>query len=399
MKPMIAASMLLALNSAHAATQTVDCGRLLDVQKGAWRERVSIVIENGSIVSVGPMTGAAGNIDLSRHACLPGLIDMHVHLTSETQPVVDSYRDRLTADPADMAYRSVKYAERTLMAGFTTVRDLGAADNLNIALKRAIAAGEVPGPRMFTAGKSLATTGGHADPTNNLSHFLSEKIGTPGPVEGVLNSPEEARQAVRTRYKDGADLIKVTATGGVLSQAASGQNSQYTEDELRAGVDSIEHGTLIDDEVIALFKKSGGWYVPTISAGRYVADKAKDPNYYSALVRPKAAAIGPQLQATFGRAHKAGVKIAFGTDAGVFPHGENAKEFGYMVEAGMSPADAIRSATVNAALLLDQPTRLGAIAPGFAADIIAVEGDPLQDVKVLEQVKFVMKDGVVYKKP
>lgn len=427
MKHMVAAGMLLALNSAHAATQTVDCGRLLDVQKGTWRERVSIVIENGSIVSVGPMTQAVGNIDLSRHTCLPGLIDMHVHLTSETAPVVDAYRDRLTANPADMAFRSVKYAERTLMAGFTTVRDLGASDNLNISLKRAIAAGEVPGPRMFTAGKSLATTGGHADPTNNLSHFLSEKIGTPGPTEGVLNSPEEARQAVRTRYKDGADLIKVTATGGVLSQAASGQNSQYTEDELRAvvttardygfrvaahahgaegmkralrvGVDSIEHGTLMDDEVIALFKKGGGWYVPTISAGRYVADKAKDPNYYSALVRPKAAAIGPQLQATFGRAYKAGVKIAFGTDAGVFPHGENAKEFGYMVEAGMTPIDAIRSATVNAAILLDQPKRLGAVDAGFAADIIAVEGDPLTDVKVLEQVRFVMKDGVVYKKP
>lgn len=426
MKTMMAAGMLLALNSAHAATQTVDCGRLLDVQQGTWRERVSIVIENGSILSVGPMTGAPGNVDLSRHACLPGLIDMHVHLTSETLPAVDAYRDRLTANPADMAYRSIKFAERTLMAGFTTVRDLGAADDLNIALKRAIAAGDVPGPRMFTAGKSLATTGGHADPTNNLSHFLNEKIGTPGPVEGVLNSPEEARQAVRQRYKDGADLIKVTATGGVLSQAASGQNSQYTEDELRAvvttakdygfrvaahahgaegmkralraGVDSIEHGTLMDDEVITLFKKTGGWYVPTISAGRYVADKAKVPNYYSALVQPKAAAIGPQLQATFARAHKAGVKIAFGTDAGVFPHGENAKEFGYMVEAGMTPIEAIRAATVNAAVLLDQPKRLGAIAPGFAADIIAVEGDPLKDVKLLEQVKFVMKDGVVFKK-
>ena len=427
MKQMIAAGLALACAGAHAATQTVDCGRLLDVQKGTWQERVSIVIEDGTVKSVGPMRQAPGNVDLSRHACLPGLIDMHVHLTSETQPVVDAYRDRLTADPADLAYRSVKYAERTLMAGFTTVRDLGAADNLNISLKRAIAAGAIAGPRMFTAGKSLATTGGHADPTNNLSHFLSEKIGPPTPEDGVLDSPEEARQAVRTRYKHGADLIKITATGGVLSQAASGQNSQYTDDELRAvvstardygfrvaahahgaegmkralraGVDSIEHGTLMDDEVVALFKKTGSWYVPTISAGRYVADKAKDPNYYSALVRPKAAAIGPQLQATFGRAYKAGVKIAFGTDAGVFPHGENAKEFGYMVEAGMTPIDAIRAATVNAALLLDQPKRLGAVAPGFAADIVAVEGDPLQDVKLLEQVKFVMKDGVVYKKP
>lgn len=427
MKQLVAAGLLLSLNGAHAATQTVDCGRLLDVKSGTWRERVSIVIEDGTVKSVGPMasTPAPGRIDLSGKSCLPGLIDMHVHLTSETQPVVDSYRDRLTADPADLAYRSVKYAERTLMAGFTTVRDLGAEQALNVSLKRAIAAGAIPGPRMFTAGKSIATAGGHADPTNNLSHFLSHAIGTPGPAEGVINSPDEGRQAVRERYKEGADLIKITATGGVLSQAASGQNSQYTEDELRAivstakdygfrvaahahgaeglkralraGVDSIEHGTLMDDDSVALFKKTGGWYVPTISAGRYVADKARDPNYYSALVRPKAAAIGPQLQATFARAYKAGVKIAFGTDAGVFPHGENAKEFGYMVEAGMTPIDAIRAATIHAATLLDQPKRLGMLEPGFAGDIVAVDGDPLRDIKLLEQVKFVMKEGVVYK--
>ncbi|QNA87517.1 amidohydrolase family protein [Massilia sp. Dwa41.01b] len=428
MKQLYAAGILLAMGGAQAATQTVDCGRLLDVRSGSWRERVSIVIEDGTVKSIGPLGAAAatpGRIDLSGKSCLPGLIDMHVHLTSETQPVVDSYRDRLTADPADLAYRSVKYAERTLMAGFTTVRDLGAEQALNVSLKRAINAGAIPGPRMFTAGKSIATTGGHADPTNNLSHFLGEAIGTPGPSEGVIDSPEQGRQAVRIRYKEGADLIKITATGGVLSQAANGQNSQYTEDELRAivstakdygfrvaahahgaegmkralraGVDSIEHGTLMDDETIALFKKTGHWYVPTISAGRYVADKAKDPHYYSALVRPKAAAIGPQLQATFARAHKAGVKIAFGTDAGVFPHGDNAKEFGYMVEAGMTPLEAIRAATVHAAELLDQPKRLGAIEPGFAADIVAVDGDPLRDVKLLEQVKFVMKEGVVYK--
>ncbi len=428
MKKLYGAGLLLALGGAsQAATQTVDCGRLLDVKSGEWRERVSIVVENGSIKSVGPMTPGPGHVDLSAYSCLPGLIDMHVHLTSETAPVVDAYRDRLTADPSDLAYRSVKYADRTLKAGFTTVRDLGAGEGLNISLKRAIAAGEIPGPRMFTAGKSIATTGGHADPTNNLSHFLSEKIGTPGPEQGVIDSPEEARQAVRARYKEGADLIKITATGGVLSQAANGQNSQYTQDELRAvvetardygfrvaahahgaegmkralraGVDSIEHGTMMDDEVLALFRKTGGWYVPTISAGRYVADKAKDPNYYSALVRPKAAAIGPQLQSTFARAYKAGVKIAFGTDAGVFPHGENAREFVYMVEAGMPPLEAIRSATVNAATLLGQESRLGLVAPGYTADIVAVKGDPLRDVSVLQDVKFVMKDGVVYKKP
>ena len=419
--------LLLAANSASAAIQTVDCGRLLDVTAGAWRDKVSIVIENGKVTSVGPMTAGAGHVDLSQHACLPGLIDMHVHLTGETQKQVDTMRDALTLNPADHALRSVNMAERTLMAGFTTVRDLGASEGLNVSLKRAIDSGAVKGPRMFTAGKSIATTGGHADPTNSLSQRFTRALGNPGPAEGVVNSAEEGRQAVRYRYKEGADLIKVTATGGVLSQARNSHNPQYSEDELRAivvaakdygfrvaahahgaeglkralraGVDSIEHGTFIDDEALTLFKKHGAWYVPTISAGRYVADKAKDADYYSPLVRPKAAAVGPLIQATFARAWKAGVKIAFGTDAGVFPHGENAKEFVYMVEAGMPPLDAIRSATLGAAALLDQSARLGAIEPGFAADIVAVSGDPLQDVALLQQIKFVMKDGIVYKKP
>ncbi|NHZ99931.1 amidohydrolase family protein [Massilia sp. CCM 8734] len=430
-----AIGILLACGSAQAATQTVDCGRLLDVKTGAWREKVSIVVEDGAIKSVGPMSPAAnadanptaGHINLSAHSCLPGLIDMHVHLTGETQKQADALRDAISLNPADHAYRSVIFAERTLKAGFTTVRDLGASDGLNVSLKRAIAAGSIPGPRMFTSGKSIATTGGHADPSNNFSQRLSHALGTPGPNEGVVNSAEGAREAVRARYKEGADLIKVTATGGVLSQARNGQNAQYTEDELRAivstakdygfrvaahahgtegikralraGIDSIEHGTIMDDDTIALFKKHGAWYVPTMSAGRYVADKARDPDYYSPLVRPKAAAIGPQIQATFARAYKAGVKIAFGTDAGVFPHGENAKEFAYMVEAGMPPLEAIRAATLNAAALLDQSTRLGSVEAGYAADIIAVAGDPLRDIALLQQVRFVMKDGVVYKQP
>ena len=427
MQKLSALLILLAANQAQAATQTVNCGRLLDVNAGVWRDKVSIVIENGKVTSVGPMTAGASHIDLSQHACLPGFIDMHVHLTNETQKQVDTMRDSLTLNPADYALRSVNMAERTLMAGFTTVRDLGAGDGLNVSLKRAIDAGAVKGPRMFTAGKSIATTGGHADPTNSLSQRFTRALGNPGPAEGVVNSAEDGRQAVRYRYKEGADLIKVTATGGVLSQARNSHNAQYSEDELRAivvaakdygfrvaahahgadglkralraGVDSIEHGTFMDDEAIALFKKHGAWYVPTISAGRYVADKSKDADYYSPLVRPKAAALGPLIQATFGRAWKAGVKIAFGTDAGVFPHGENAREFVYMVEAGMPPLEAIRSATLGAAALLDQSTRLGAIAPGFAADIVAVSGDPLQDIALLQQIKFVMKDGVVYKKP
>ncbi|HEU4776112.1 MAG TPA: amidohydrolase family protein [Telluria sp.] len=422
-----AVCLFLLAGSVQAAVQTVDCGRMLDVKAGVWRERVSIEIEGSKIKSIGPMTAGAGHIDLSRQACMPGFIDMHVHLTGETQKQADALRDTLTLNPADSAFRSVALAERTLMAGFTTVRDLGAADGLNIALKRAIENGAVPGPRMFTAGKSIATTGGHADPTNGLSARFSRALGNPGPNEGVINSPDEGRQAVRARYKEGADLIKVTATGGVLSQARSGQNSQYTEEELRAivsaakdygfrvaahahgtegikralraGVDSIEHGTMMDDEAIALFKKTGAWYVPTLAAGRYVGDKAKDPEYYTPVVRPKAAAIGPQIQATFSRAYKAGVKIAFGTDAGVFPHGENAKEFAYMVEGGMPALEAIRAATLSAASLLDQSGNLGAIEPGFAADIVAVSGDPLRDITLLQHIEFVMKDGVVYKKP
>ena len=426
MQKLSALCFLVAASSAQAATQTVDCGRMLDVKAGVWREKVSIVVDGGKVVSVGPMTAGEGHVDLSSLSCLPGLIDTHVHLTVETQKQVDMLRDGLTLNPADTALRAVGMAQRTLMAGFTTVRDLGAVEGVNIALKRAIDAGFVPGPRMFTAGKAIATTGGHADPTVGLSSRFTRALGNPGPNEGVVNSAEEARAAVRARYKEGSDVIKVTATGGVLSQARNGQNPQFTEEELRAvvstakdygfrvaahahgtegikralraGVDSIEHGTLMDDEGIALFKKTGAWYVPTMSAGRYVTDKAKDPEYYSPLVRPKAAAIGPQVSATFARAYKAGVKIAFGTDAGVYPHGENAKEFAYMVEAGMPPLDAIRSATLNAAALLDQSARLGSIEPGYAADIVAVSGDPLRDITLLQQVRFVMKDGVVYKK-
>ena len=418
---------LIAASNAQAAIQTVDCGRMLDVRAGVWRDKVSIVIDEGKVVSVGPQSAGPGHTDLSAYSCMPGLIDMHVHLSGEIRKQVDALRDALTLNPADAALRSVALAQRTLMAGFTTVRDLGSEDAINISLKRAIDSGALPGPRMFTAGRAIATTGGHADPTNGLSRRFSEALGLPGPTEGVVNSAEEGRAAVRARYKEGADLIKVTATGGVLSQARNGQNAQYTEDELRAivstakdygfkvaahahgnegikralraGVDSIEHGTMMDDEAIALFKKHGAFYVPTISAGRYVAEKSKDADYFSPMVRPKAAAIGPQIQATFARAYKAGVKIAFGTDAGVFPHGENAKEFAYMVEAGMPPLAAIRSATLVAADLLDQSGRLGAVEPGYAADIVAVRGDPLTDITLLQQVAFVMKNGVIYKQP
>ncbi|MBY0574696.1 MAG: amidohydrolase family protein [Undibacterium sp.] len=412
---------------AVAGTMIVDCGKLLDVKSGVWRERVSISIDNGVIKAISPMVQAPSHLDLSNHSCLPGLIDMHVHLVSETKPQVDQFREALSLDAADHAFASIKYAERTLLAGFTTVRDLGASEGLNVSMKRAINAGHIIGPRMFTAGKAIGTTGGHADPSNGLSNAMRHLMGRPGPANGVVNGADSAREAVRARYQEGADVIKITATAGVLSQASSGENTQFTDEELRtivstakdygfrvaahahgtegvkrairAGIDSIEHGTLMDDEAIELFKQHGTWYVPTLSAGRYVAEKAKIADYYSPLVRPKAAAIGPLLQATFGRAYKAGVKIAFGTDAGVFPHGENAKEFAYMVEAGMPPLAAIRSATIGAAELLNQSKRLGSVEVNFAADIVAVKGDPLQNISLLEKVDFVMKDGVVYKKP
>ena len=427
MKTLTSLGLLLMAAGAQAAPQTVDCGRLLDVKAGAWRERVSITVDNGVVQAIAPMTAGPDHLDLSAYSCLPGFIDMHVHLTGETRKEVDALRAALSQNPADHAYRSVPFAERTLKAGFTTVRDLGAGELLNVALKQAIANGSIVGPRMFTSGRMIATTGGHGDSSNGLSLLYGRALAPAGPERGVINSPEQGREAVRARYKEGADLIKVTATGGVLSQARNGQDAQFTEEELRAivstakdygfrvaahahgaegvkralraGVDSIEHGTLMDDEAIALFKKHGAWYVPTISAGRYVADKAKEDGYYSALVRPKAAAIGPMIQATMGRAYRAGVKIAFGTDAGVFPHGENAKEFAYMVEAGMPPLAAIRSATLGAASLLDQSANLGSVEPGFAADIVAVSGDPLRDIAILQHVKFVMKAGVVYKQP
>lgn len=415
------------LTPALAFGQVLDCGRWLDVESGRWRTE-PLLIEEGRIarlLGADEVPPDVERIDLRQHHCLPGLIDLHVHLAQETRPEVQVLRSRLSESEADAAFRSVGMAERTLLAGFTTVRDLGG--ELAIPLRNAINAGTVRGPRIFAAGKSIATTGGHADPSNALNRELREALGEPLAPQGVINGPIEARAAVRARYREGADLIKITATGGVLSRAASGQNAQFMDDELaaivatardygfkvaahahgaegmkralRAGVDSIEHGSYMDEEAIRLFRRTGAWYVPTISAGRFVAEKARLPDYYAPIVRPKAAAIGPLIQGTFERAHRAGVKIAFGTDAGVFPHGENAKEFIYMVEGGMSPLAAIRSATVNAAEVLGQGERLGRIAPGYLADVIAVRGDPLQDVAELLDVRFVMRDGQVYKRP
>lgn len=307
------------------------------------------------------------------------------------------------------------------MSGFTTVRDMGGS-GVNISLRNAIAQGLVIGPRIFTAGKAIGTTGGHADPTNGVR---KELMGDPGPKEGVINSVDDAKKAVRQRYKNGADLIKITATGGVLSVDKNGQNPQFTLEEIKAicdtakdygmtiaahthgdegirraiigGVTTIEHGTLMSEETMELMKQYGTYYVPTITAGKEVADNAKIKGFYPEIIVPKAIEIGPKIQNTFEKAYKKGVKIAFGTDAGVFPHGRNGKEFGYMVEVGMPKMEAIQSATVTNANILGMENELGQIASGFLADIVATDEGPTQNIHTMENVVFVMKEGKIYK--
>lgn len=405
------------------AQQTyIQCGRLIDGKSNSVQTEITLVIELNKIVDIrkGYQSGTANDklIDMRNKTVMPGFIDSHVHLSGETSK--NQYMEEFTLNEDDYALQAVKYAERTLMAGFTTVRDLGGS--VAVALRNAINQGDIKGPRILAAGKSIATTGGHADPSNGYSRAL---MGDPEAKDGVINSPEEAKKAVRQRYKESSDVIKITATGGVLSNAKDGAGAQFTEDEIkavvstaqdygfrvaahahgaegmkraiRAGVSSIEHGTFMDDEVIALLKQHGTYYVPTITAGKSVADSAKIPGYYPPLVVPKAIATGPKIQSTFAKAYKAGVKIAFGTDAGVFAHGKNYKEFEYMVEAGMPAMEAIQSATLSAATLLGISDRIGSIEKGKIADIIAVNGDPLQDIKVLSIMQFVMKEGVIYK--
>jgi imidazolonepropionase-like amidohydrolase len=413
-----------AVAAPSGAATLLHCGRLVDVRAGRVLTNMTLVVDGATIARVeeGQARGSSGDtvIDLSTHTCMPGLIDMHVHLTGEYSATseIDSFR----LNPPDHAFRSVGFAEKTLLAGFTTVRDLGG--DVTISLRNAINRGYIKGPRVFASGRALATTRGHADPTNGMREDL---VRQPTPEQGVINGIDDARRAVRQRYKDGADVIKITATGGVLSVASSGQNAQFTEEEIRAivdiakdygfrvaahahgaegikravraGVASIEHGTYMDEEGMALMKQRGAYYVPTIIAGKWVEEKSRIPGFFPEIVRKKAAEIGPLIQETFARAYKAGVKIAFGTDSGVSPHGDNGREFGYMVQAGMPALAAIRSATLDAATLLGQETRLGTLETGKFADIIAVSGDPIAEIAAMTRVSFVMKDGVVYKRP
>lgn len=407
----------------YAQDLYLHCGAVVDVDQGKVLKEMTLIVRGNKIFSVKPgyltpNSNADEVIDLKGKTVLPGLIDMHVHIESEYS--AEANLNRFILNESDIAFNSVVNAKKTLLAGFTTVRDLGGT-GVNISLRNAVNNGLIDGPRIYAAGKSIATTGGHADPTNGMKRNLME---TPGPTQGVVNGVDEARQAVRQRYKDGSDVIKITATGGVLSVAKNGHNPQFTVEEIKAicetakdygmhvaahahgdegmqrailgGVKTIEHGTLMSEKTMELMKAHKAYYVPTITAGKEVSDKSKIKGFYPEIVVPKAAEIGPKIQGTFGQAYKKGVSIAFGTDAGVFPHGLNAKEFGYMVEAGMPAMEAIQSATrTNAGLLMNE--NIGSIAEGKLADIIAVNEDPLKNIKTLENVVFVMKDGKIYK--
>jgi len=401
----------------------IHAGNLIDVETGKIESRKSIVIKNSRITSVSDgyinKSDFQEYYDLKDSYVLPGLMDAHVHLAQEYVPKAE--RD-LKVEPEFNAIFAAANAIKTLNAGFTTVRNVGDGGMETISLRNAINKGIVPGPRILTSGKTIATTGGHGDPTNGLPTDLYEP---PTPEEGVVDSFEDIKKAVRQRYKDGTDGIKITATGGVLSVAKSGENPQFTNNELEAlisiakdyglwvaahahgkegmlravnaGVTSIEHGTFMDSEVMDAMKKNGTYYVPTILAGEWVAEKSKIDNFFPELVRPKAAKIGPQILDTFTKAHKYGVKIAFGTDSGVSAHGDNWQEFALMVKGGMSPLETIQSATLETAKLFRLENEIGKIKTGFSADIIALRDNPLENIESLKDISFVMKEGTRYK--
>ncbi len=416
--------LLLSVTFVSAQKTYILCGKLVDTKSGKIESRKTIVVEGNKIINIHngyihPKDRTSKIIDLKNKIVMPGLIDMHVHLEMEFD--ANTRLNKYILNDADIALNATVFAKKTLYAGFTTVRDLGGS-GVNVSVKNAINAGKIEGPRVLTSEKSLATTGGHADPTNGNSRKL---IGDPGPKEGVVNSVSDARKAVRQRYKNGADVIKITATGGVLSVAKSGDNPQFTIEEIKAicdtakdygmhvaahahgdegmrraiigGVKTIEHGTYMSDKTMELMIQHDAFLVPTITAGKEVEEKAKIKGFYPAIVVPKALAVGPQIQGTFAKAYKKGVGIAFGTDAGVFNHGNNGKEFGYMVEAGMPAMETIQSATITNAKILNMEIEIGQIKKGFFADIIAVNDDPTKNIKTMENVVFVMKDGKVYK--
>ena len=403
----------------------IHAGKIFDSSSGEYQLNKTIIISGNTISSIEdgfiePKNENIAVYDLKSKVLLPGLIDFHVHMESESGGK-ERYINRFQDNKADVAFKSTVIAKKTLLAGFTTVRDVGGS-GVNISLRDAINKGVVIGPRIFTSGKTIATTGGHGDPTNGYREGL---VDDPGPKDGVVNSISDAREAVRYRYKNGADLIKITATGGVMSMAKNGQNPQFTEqvidaivktandygmhvaahahgDEgmyraVKSGVKTIEHGSIMKERTMKLMREKNAYLVPTISAGEHVAKMARIPGYYPEIIIPKAIEVGVQNKATTKRAYQMGVAIAFGTDAGVYPHGDNAGEFLYMDEIGIPAEYSIKSATITNAKLLNMENMLGQIKKGFYADIIATDKSPTDDISTLKNVIFVMKDGMVYK--
>ncbi len=411
-------AILLILQTSMTMALTIHCGQVFDANTGLMKSNQYIETQDGLFSKIEDYADHKVDVDASNQYCVPGLIDMHTHLSFEFSRT--SYTDKFKLNEADYAFQSAMYAKRILKAGFTTVRDLGDVFNVTIALRNAIKKGTVQGPRIYTAAQALATTGGHADPTNGYRQGL---LPNPGPKNGVVNGIAQAAQAVRQRYQDGADLIKITATGGVLSEAASGDNAQFNMEELKsiiatandygfkvaahahgkegmkraiiAGVSSIEHGTYSDAEIRGLMKQYGTYLVPTLIAGDWVTEKSKVKGFFPDVVAKKAATIGPIIANSFEKAHKAGVNIAFGTDSGVSAHGDNGKEFALMVKAGMSAKDALKAATINAATLLGQSKNLGSIEVGKYADMVIVNDNPLEKIETMENVQKVIKAGKV----
>ncbi|MCI3131776.1 metal-dependent hydrolase family protein [Phenylobacterium aquaticum] len=421
---LLAAALVLPAHAAGPLT-FVQAGRLLaDPATGKVETAKTLVIQDGKVIRIADgyvSDPGAQVVDLKSSFVLPGLIDSHVHLTNQQNP--NSALEEVTLSSADQAMVGARYAKRTLMAGFTTVADLGADNQAIFALRRATALGDVPGPRIIAAGSAISVHGGHGDSNGfreDIMHVLR-----PG---SVCSGPDDCRRAVREQVWLGADIIKITATGGVLSNTAAGLAQQFSDDELaaivdtahrmgrrvtahahgtdginaflKAGGDSIEHGTYLDKDSIALFKKSGAYLIPTLMAGDYVARIASSPgNFFTPAQTAKALEVGPKMLDMARRAHDGGVKIAFGTDTGVSAHGDNAYEFVLLVKAGLTPLEAVQAATVNAADHLQIAAQAGALTPGHNADLIAVAGDPLSDVSTLQKVGFVMKGGTVFKQP
>lgn len=415
--------LLFVAETASAQKTYIQCGKLIDGTSSAAQTQITIVVEGKTIVDIQKGytsgTGTDKIVNLQNKTVMPGLIDCHVHLESQFNK--NSAIQGFTLTDADIAYQASVFAKRTLMAGFTTVRDLGGS-GVNISLRKAIRQGLVDGPRVITAGRAISASGGHMDPSDGFRDDAFNH--RPGPDEGVADGRDELIKAVRLQFKRGSDVIKIASTGGVLDLSEDGSGAQFSIDEIKAvvetakdyglkvachahgaegirrailgGVTSIEHGTFMDDEDIKLAKQYGTWYVPTIIAGKSVADSARIPGFFPSVIARKALEIGPQIQQTFTKAYKAGVKIAFGTDAGVYAHGKNYIEFQYMVEGGMTPMEAIKSATSSAADLLGMSSKIGSIANGKSADIVAVDGDPLLDIKAMKNVSFIMKEGKIY---